>query len=497
MTNRGHETLLNFIDGEWVASESGRTVDNVNPADTRQVLGQCTKSTKADTERAIAAAKAAQPGWRKTPAPVRGRVIMEATRIMAERKEELARALCLEEGKTLAESMGEVQKSINVLEFMAGESRRLNGQTIPSEMPKTFAYTVRSPLGVVGLITPWNFPVCIPVWKIAPALLTGNTIVFKPATITPWTAKIVTEIFVAAGAPKGTINLVFGSGREVGQTIVESPDIAALSFTGSNEIGTALYEAGSRSLKKVQCEMGGKNPLIVCDDADIELAAIATAQGAFGSTGQRCTATSRAVVMDSVADEFVAKVVEHAKALTVGPGIENAHAMGPSVDEGQMNTVLRFHEIAKEEGAKLMCGGERLDAGELAHGFFTAPTVYDHVDQNSRLAQEEIFGPVLSVIRVKTWQDAIEAGNNVVYGLTSSVFTKDVARAMEYVDEIETGMLHVNSPTVGGESQLPFGGMKATGVGQREMGPTAIDFFTEWKTVYIDYTGTKRDSKIY
>ena len=497
MTTSGHEKLLNFINGEWCDSSSGQTVDNVNPADTRQILGQCVKSTKEDTERAIAAAKAAQPAWRRTPAPVRGRVIAEATRIMIERKEELGRALCLEEGKILPEALGEVQKSINVLEFMTGESRRLNGQTIPSEMAKTFAYTVRSPLGVAGLITPWNFPVCIPVWKIAPALLTGNTVVFKPATITPWTAKLVTEIFADAGAPKGTINLVFGSGRDVGQTIVEHPDVPALSFTGSNPVGTALYECGAARLKKVQCEMGGKNPIIVLDDADIDLAAAATAQGAFGSTGQRCTATSRAIVHESVADEYVAKVLALAEKVKVGNGMNDGITMGPSVDEGQMNTVLSYHEVAKEEGAKLLIGGTRLTDGDLAHGYFTAPTIYDHVDYKSRLGQEEIFGPVLSVIRVKDWEEAIEAANSVEFGLTSSVFTNNVAKALEYVDEIETGMLHVNSATIGGESQLPFGGMKATGVGQREMGPTAIDFFTEWKTVYVDYTGQKRESKIY
>ncbi len=492
-----HELLTNFVNGAWTPSASGRTIDNINPADTRQVLGQVTRSTPDDTRAAIDAAKAAQHAWKSTPAPKRGAILFEATRLMTERKESIAKALTLEEGKTLPEARGEVQKSINLIEFIAGEARRLNGTTNPSEMPKTFAYTVRSPLGVAGLVTPWNFPVCIPAWKIAPALVAGNTVVFKPATTTPWTADLVTRVFADAGLPDGVINLVHGSGREVGQVIVEHPDIPALSFTGSNEVGCRLYQDGAARLKKVQCEMGGKNPLIVLGDADVELAAVATAQGAFGSTGQRCTATSRAIVVEDVADAFVARVVELANKLKVGNGIHDGVDMGPSVDEGQMNTVLKYHAIAKEEGAKLMCGGTRLTDGDLAHGYFTAPTVYDHVAGDSRLAQEEIFGPVLSVIRVKDWAEAIEVANSVEYGLTSSVFTKDVARAMEYVDEIETGMLHVNSPTVGGEAHLPFGGMKATGVGQREMGQTAIDFFTEWKTVYIDYTGTKRDSKLY
>ncbi len=492
-----HELLRNFIDGEWSESVTRRTVDNVNPADTRQVLGKAVRSSKEDTLRAIDAAKRAFSSWRKIPAPKRGAILYDAMRIMSERREEIAQALTREEGKTIAEARGEVQKSVNLLEFIAGEARRLNGMTTPSEMPKTFAYTVRSPLGVVGLVTPWNFPVCIPTWKIAPALVAGNTIIMKPATITPWTAELVVRCFTDAGLPKGVINLVHGGGSEVGQTIVEHPEVRALSFTGSNEVGCKLYEDGSKTLKKVQCEMGGKNPLIVLDDADVDLAAIACAQGAFGSTGQRCTATSRAIVMHSVADRFVERVVELANAIKVGNGLEAGITMGPSVDEGQMKTVLSFHEIARHEEAKLLTGGKRLTDGDLVHGFFTAPTVYDHVRGDSRLAQEEIFGPVLSVIRVKSFEEAIQIANSVPFGLTSSIFTRDVARAMEYVDEIETGMLHVNSPTVGGEAQLPFGGMKATGVGQREMGPTAIDFFSEWKTVYVDYTGAKRTTNIY
>jgi alpha-ketoglutaric semialdehyde dehydrogenase len=492
-----HDLLENFIDGAWVDGGSGKTTDNINPADTRQVLGKVVRSTKDDARRAIDSAKRAFEGWRRVPAPKRGGIVLEAMRLMNERKETIARALTLEEGKTNAESLGEVMKAINVLEFVAGEGRRWNGTTVPSELPRTFAYTVRAPLGVVGLVTPWNFPVCIPAWKIAPALVAGNTVVFKPATITPWTAKLVVDVFCDAGVPKGVLNLVYGSGSDVGQAISEHADVRALSFTGSNEVGCKLYETGSRTLKKVQCEMGGKNPLIVLEDADIELAAIATAQGAFGSTGQRCTATSRAIVVDAVADQFAERVAALAKKIKVGSGVQPGIEMGPSVDEGQMNTVLAFHRIAKEEGAKLLTGGSRLTDGELAHGYFTAPTVYDRVRPESRLAQEEIFGPVLSIIRVKDWHEAIKVANGVQYGLTSSIFTSDVTRAMEYADEIETGMLHVNSPTVGGEAQLPFGGTKATGVGQREMGQTAIDFYSEWKTVYIDYTGQKRDTRVY
>lgn len=493
-----HGLLKNHVNGEWIPASGGDTLDNVNPADQRQVLGQVVASTPDDMNAAIAAAKAAFEGWRRTPAPKRGQVVAQAMALMIERKEELARALTAEEGKNLNESRGEVQKSINVMEFMVGESRRMNGQTIPSEMPKTFAYTVRAPLGVVGMITPWNFPVCIPAWKIAPALVAGNTIVFKPSELTPWTANIVSEIFLQAGLPKGVLNVVHGRGEDVGPTLVNHPDVAAVSFTGSNAVGTRVYGEAARHLKKVQCEMGGKNPLIVLEDADLELAAAATASGAFGSTGQRCTATSRAIVVEGVADAFVGKLLEHAKKFVPGNGLESHTAMGPSVSEEQMNKVLSYHRVADEEGAKRVYGtGERLTDGELAHGWFTGVTVYDHVKADSRLAMEEIFGPVLSVVRVKDWKEAIEVANSVPYGLSSSLYTQDVQRALEYVDEIETGMLHLNSPTVGGEAQLPFGGVKATGVGQREMGQTAIDFFTEWKTVYLDYTGAKREGNLY
>lgn len=493
-----HDLMKNHVNGEWVEAASKQTLDNVNPADQRQILGQVVRSGAQDMEAAIAAAKAAFDGWRRMTAPKRGQIVAKAMALMIERKEELARAMTAEEGKNLNEARGEVAKSINVMEFMIGESRRLKGNTIPSEMPKTFAYTVRSPLGVVGMITPWNFPVCIPVWKIAPALVAGNTIVFKPSELTPWTANIVTEIFLQAGLPTGVLNVVHGLGVEVGPTLVNHPDVAAISFTGSTATGTAVYADAARQLKKVQCEMGGKNPLIVLADADLDLAAGATAAGAFASTGQRCTATSRAIVVDSVADAFVEKVIEAAKAFKAGNGLENPSAMGPSVSEAQMNKVLSYRKVAADEGAKCVYGGgDRLTEGDLAHGWFTEPTIYDHVKGDSKLAVEEIFGPVLSVIRVKDWAEAIKVANAVPYGLSSSLYTMDVARAMEYVDEIETGMLHLNSPTVGGEAQLPFGGMKATGVGQREMGETAVDFFTEWKTVYIDYTGSKREGNLY
>jgi aldehyde dehydrogenase (NAD+) len=485
-----HEVIGNFINGEW-SKGTLRTAPNVNPA-TGATIGEVVVSGKAEAEAAVAAAKAALPGWRRMPAPRRGEILQRAAVEMTRRKDELARALTLEEGKTFGESLGEVQKAINNIEFQSGEGRRLNGETVPSELPSTFCWTQRSPLGVVALVTPWNFPVAIPVWKLCPALICGNTVVLKPASITPWCAKIIAEIFATAGLPKGVLNVVFGPGSTVGQTLVTHPDIAAISFTGSNEVGLKLYTDGAATHKKVQCEMGGKNPLIVLEDADLELAATSTVQGAFGSTGQRCTATSRAIVVSSVAAEFTKLVVEKARQLRVGDGMTEGVNVGPCVDEGQFKTVMSYLEIGKRE-AKLALGGERV--GDK--GFFVAPTVFTGVKPDMRIAQEEVFGPVLAVLEVKDFEEAMKVANNVKFGLTSSIFTKDVNRVFQYLEHIETGITHVNSPTVGGEAQLPFGGMKATGVGGREMGRTAIEFFSEWKTVYVDYTGSKRTTNIY
>lgn len=418
-------------------------------------------------------------------------------RLMSERAEELSRAMTREEGKILREARGEVQKTLNILEFVAGEGLRLSGDTMPSEIGQTFAYTVREAIGVVGAITPWNFPVAIPCWKIAPALVAGNTVVFKPASLTPETAEMVVSMFAEAGLPAGVLNLVFGVGSEVGAAIVEDPRVRALSFTGSNDVGVALYSRAAEGGKKVQCEMGGKNPILVLEDADLAMAVEATAQGAFGSTGQRCTATSRAVLVDAIADEFVERLAERARELVVGDGLEESVDMGPSVDESQFDTVLEFIGAGREDGAELVTGGEPLTGEAHRKGFFVAPTVFDRVDRKSRIAQEEIFGPVLSVIRVQDFDEGLEVCNDTRYGLTSSIYTQDASRMFRFVRGIETGITHVNSPTMGGEAQLPFGGTKATGVGMREMGKTAIDFYSEWKTVYIDYTGKKRETLIY
>lgn len=488
---------LNFIDGKWVESKGTRTVERRNPANSDDVVGVVTLSTREETRTAVDAAVRALPAWRDMPPLQRGKIIARTALVLTQRIDEVAACLTREEGKTLSESRGEIMRSINVLEYMAGEAKRLGGETLPSELPKNFAYTIRQPLGVVAVITPWNFPVAIPVWKIAPALVCGNTVVFKPANITSFTGMKVVEIFEQAGVPAGVLNMVVGSGSEVGDELMSHPAVKAVTFTGSNEIGSALYAQGAKRLMKVQCEMGGKNPLIVMEDADMGLAVESTLQGAFGSTGQRCTATSRAIVVESIADEFVRRLAERTATLKVGNGAEPGVSMGPSVDQGQFKTVLDYLEIGKQEGAKVVCGGERLTGGIYDKGLFAAPTIFDHVKPSMRIAQEEIFGPVLSVIRVKNFEEAIEVSNNVIFGLSSAIYTNDAARIFEYIDKIETGIVHVNSPTTGGEAQVPFGGMKGTGVGAREQGSVAIDFFTELKAVYVDYTGKKREGNLY
>ncbi|HJY88309.1 MAG TPA: aldehyde dehydrogenase family protein [Candidatus Acidoferrales bacterium] len=490
------QVCRNFINGHWVESRSTRTVERRNPANLDELIGLAPLSTREETREAIAAARAAFASWRDTPAPARGRVIARAALLMEQQKEDLARMLTREEGKALKDSLGEVQKSINILEFMAGEARRIGGETLPSELPKNFAYTLKQPLGVVAAITPWNFPVSIPVWKISPALIAGNTVVFKPATLTPLTGAKVVEIFEQAGVPAGVLNMVVGSGGEVGDELLQHPEVRAVSFTGSNEVGSELYAQGARKMKKCQCEMGGKNPLVILADADLPLAVESVVFGAFASTGQRCTATSRVVVEEKVADRFVEMLVERAKKFKVGNGLEPGVEMGPAVDEAQLKTDLRYIELGKKE-AKLRLGGERLTGPEHARGYFVAPTIFDQVAAASSIAQDEIFGPVLSVIRVRDFDEALRVANSVRYGLSSSLYTNDAAKIFEFIDRIETGITHINSPTVGGEAQLPFGGMKATGIGLREMGRVAIDFYTELKTVYIDYTGRKRESSIY
>ena len=490
-------TLDNFIDGQWQRPSKAARVPDINPADTDDTVAESPMSTAADAAAAASAAERAYPAWRATPAPQRGQLLYRVQRRMTERRDELADALTREEGKTLVESRGEIQRAINVVEFFAGEARRMLGETIPSELPFNFCYTVREPVGPVALITPWNFPVAIPVWKLAPAIVCGNPVVLKPASLTPLCAALVAEIFAECDTPPGVLNVVYGSGREVGAALLAHPAIKGVSFTGSNDVGTRLSSAGASRGIKCQCEMGGKNPIVVLADADLELAVSSAAQGAFGSTGQRCTATSRAVVVESVADEFVQRLEARVQALVVGNGLHPDTDVGPSVDQHQLDTVLEYLDVGRQEGATLVAGGARLTGDPHDRGYFVEPTIFDRVTPDMRIAQEEIFGPVLSVLRVPDSPSALAVANAVRFGLAASVYTRDVAEAFRFVDQLEAGIIHVNSPTVGGEAHVPFGGMKATGVGLREMGREAVGFFTELKVVYLDYTGTSRQGNLY
>jgi aldehyde dehydrogenase (NAD+) len=490
------ELLRNYIGGKWLMTGRERGL-NRNPADAEQVLGEYPEATRDDARAAIEAAQKAFPAWRATPAPERGRILARAAQIALSRKDELARAMTLEEGKILKEAQGEILKGVNLLEFYAGEGFRMEGKTRPSEMRSTFTYTVRQPLGVVSLISPWNFPWAIPVWKSAPALVAGNTVVFKPASLTPHTAVLLAQVYEAAGVPPGVFNLVTGRGGTVGAELLENGAVRAVSFTGSNDVGMRLCESAARRGIKVTCEMGGKNALIVLEDADLALAVAGTIQGAFGSTGQRCTASSRAVVHRRVLGEFTERLLAETKKIVVGNGLDERVSMGPAVDDSQLRTDLAYIEIGREEGATLLSGGRRLEDGDLAKGFFVEPTVFGNVKPEMRVAREEIFGPVLSILPVDSFEEAMQVANDVPFGLTSSLYTDDPNRIQRYIDRIEVGMVHINSPTIGGEAQLPFGGIKATGVGAREMSEEGLNFFTELKTVFFDYTGSKRDTNIY
>lgn len=476
-----------YINGQWVHPQSERLVRNINPADPDDVLAEFPAATAADAQRAIEAAQTAFRDWKNTPGPERGRVIWRAANIARQRVDEIARTMTREEGKILKEAKGEALKGISLLEFYAGEGFRMHGKTLPSEARDTFTYTIRRPLGVVGLIAPWNFPWAIPVWKSAPALVAGNTVIFKPAELTPATATLLAEIYEEAGLPPGVFNMVVGSGSVVGEAIVNAPEIRAVSFTGSNAIGGALYvKAASRGIR-VTCEMGGKNAVIVMPDADLDKAATAIHGGAFGSTGQRCTATSRVIAHPSVKDNLLERLVERAKKIKVGPGLDETVDMGPAVDEKQWKTDLDYIQVAQQEGARLVMGGKQ--PAHLGRGYFVEPTIFDNVSPTMRIFQEEVFGPVLAVTTANSLSEAIDFANSVEYGLTTSIFTESIDTVMRFIEEVETGMVHVNEPTIGGEAQLPFGGTKATGVGEREMAEEGLNFFTELKTVFINYSG--------
>jgi aldehyde dehydrogenase (NAD+) len=483
-----------YINGKWFHPNSNRRVRNINPADPNDVIAEFPAATAEDTQRALDAAQAAFPMWKNTPGPERGRVLWRAVNIARARLDEIARTMTREEGKILKEAKGEVLKGISLLEFNAGEGFRMHGKTMPSEARDTFTYTIRRPLGVVGLITPWNFPWALPVWKTAPAIVSGCTVVFKPAELTPATASLLVEIYEEAGLPPGVLNMVVGSGSIVGEAIVNSNVTRAISFTGSNAVGSALYVKAASQGKKVTCEMGGKNAVVVMADADLDKAAIAISGGAFGSTGQRCTATSRVIAMPQVKNELVERLAERAQKLKVGPGLDESVDMGPAVDEKQFKTDLDYINVARGEGARLVVGGKKPEQSN--GGYFVEPTIFDNVTPEMRIFKEEVFGPVLSVATANNVEEAIKFANSVEFGLTTSIFTNDINTVLRYIEDVETGMVHVNEPTIGGEAQLPFGGTKATGVGEREMAEEGLNFFTELKTVFINYGGQAERSLI-
>ncbi len=482
----------NFIGGEWVESVSGRTYPVYNPARKTDSVGEFQTSNADDAISAVAAARTALPGWANTPAPGRASVLFNALEIMRRRADEIARTITIEEGKPIGDAIGEVRRAMNIIEYAAGEGRRMFGYTTPSELPNTVAYTIKRPLGVVGIITPWNFPIAIPAWKIAPALICGNALVFKPASSTPFSAVKLVEVFEEAGIPPGVLNLVTGPGAQVGNALVENTDVNGISFTGSTEIGTDLYANSAQRLKKVQAEMGGKNAVILLADADMDKALSGIVQGAFGSTGQRCTATSRVIVEEDVYDEFMEGLIERTSKLRIGDGIDPENDVAPLSSQSQYDKVLEYIGVGAEEGAHLAYGGRGLTDGEYGQGYYVEPTVFTDVSPDMRIAREEIFGPVLTVFKAKDLEEAIQISNSVEFGLSSSVYTKDLTRAFEYINTVETGMVHVNAPTLGGEVHLPFGGLKSSGVGQREQGTEAFDFFTETITVYIDHAQAPR-----
>ncbi len=490
------KVFKNYINGEWVEARGGAAIENRNPANRDELVGMFPASTSQDVQDAIDAAKSAYKQWRLVPAPKRAELLFRAAAILVERKEDYARDMTREMGKILSETRGDVQEAIDMTYLMAGEGRRQFGHVAPSELPSKFAMAVRAPVGVAGMITPWNFPMAIPSWKVMPALVCGNTIVLKPAEDTPLSTYNLTQSLAEAGLPPGVLNVVFGDGPRAGAPIFDNPDVDLVSFTGSTEVGRIVSQACAPTFKRCHLEMGGKNIIIVMDDANLELAIDGAVWGGFGTTGQRCTAASRVAVHKKVYGEFVEKFVERVKRLKVGDGLEAMTQMGPCINEEQLKTVMRYVEIGKSEGAKLAAGGHRLEAGSHAKGWFHEPTVFVDCNAKMRICQEEIFGPVVAVIPFGTFDEAIEIANGVTYGLSASIYTRDVNRAFRAQRDLETGIAYINAPTIGAEVHLPFGGTKNTGNGHREAGLAALDFYSEWKTVYVDYSDRLQRAQI-
>ncbi|MGE5304126.1 MAG: aldehyde dehydrogenase family protein [Alphaproteobacteria bacterium] len=490
------EICKNYIDGRWANSSTGETFENRNPANHQDLIGVFPVSRAEDVHQAVQAAKGAFARWRKVPAPKRGEILYRAAELLRRRKEEIARVMTREMGKILKESRGDVQEGIDTAEYAAGEGRRLFGQTTPSELPDKFAMSVRAPIGVCALITPWNFPMAIPTWKMFPALLCGNTVVFKPAEDTPHTAVKLVELLTEAGVPRGAVNLIHGRGEEAGAALVRHPDVQLVSFTGSATVGREIASVCGQHLKRVSLELGGKNAQIVMEDADLNLALDGALWGAFGTTGQRCTATSRLIVHRDVKKQLTEMLVARAEKIKIGDGLDESVEMGPLINRAAREKVHRYVQIGKAEGAKLLSGGTIDEEGKWGNGFFYRPTIFDQVTPSMRIAQEEIFGPVLSIIEVKSFEDAIMALNSTAYGLSSSIYTRDVGRAFRAMRDIEAGITYVNGPTIGAEVHLPFGGVKNTGNGHREAGTTVYDIFSEWKSIYIDYSGKLQKAQI-
>src|SRR3984893_1724824 len=490
------KTFKNYINGEWVETRGGKAIENRNPANTNDLVGIFPASPEEDVAAAIDAASNAFEKWRLTPAPKRGEILYRAAEILTQSKEDFARDMTREMGKVLEETRGDVQEAIDMTYLMAGEGRRQFGQTAPSELPNKFAMCVRTPVGVNGFITPWNFPMAIPSWKIMPGLICGNTVVIKPAEDTPLATYNLVHAMAEAGLPPGVLNIVAGKGTVVGKAILESKATQLISFTGYTEVGRIISVACAPTFKKCHMEMGGKNIIIVMDDAHLDLAVDGAIWGGFGTTGKRCTAARRVAVHKKVYAEFVARFVERAKSLRVGDGLDPATDMGPCINEQQLKTVMSYVEVGKNEGAKLLTGGNRLTSGAYAKGWFHEPTVFGDVAPDMRIAQEEIFGPVVSVIPVDNFEHAIEVANGVPYGLSASIYTRNVNLAFAAMRDLYTGIVYVNAPTIGAETHLPFGGTKKTGKGHREAAIAAIDFFTEWKTMYIDYSDKLQRAQI-
>jgi aldehyde dehydrogenase (NAD+) len=483
------DLVRHAIGGRWV--ESAEVFETINPA-TEEVIAHAARGGRAEVDAAVAVAKAAYPSWRLTPAPRRGEVLYRVAEVLQARKEELSRLMTQEMGKVLSEARGDVQEAIDMAYYMGGEGRRMTGYTAPVEMPDKFGMALRDSVGVVGLITPWNFPVAVPSWKMLPALVAGNTVVWKPSEETPAVSAAFVQVFMDAGLPEGVLNLVLGAG-EAGAALVEHPDVRVISFTGSTATGLSVYAKAAGLGKKVSLEMGGKNAIIVLDDANLELAVKAVTWSAYGTTGQRCTATSRLIVQRGIARQFAEALVERARSLRVGYGLDPANEVGPLVNRKALDKVAYYVGVGREEGAQVAIGGER---AALEKGFFYAPTLFTGVTPTMRIAGEEIFGPVLSMIEVDSFEEAITVNNSVPYGLSSSIFTENVNAAFRAIRDLTTGIVYINHGTTGAEIQFPFGGTRGTGNGMREAGATALDSFTEWKSVYVDYSGRLQRAQI-